>query len=185
MRNYRYIWLIAILLILCQRGWGQDSTTLSLVDRGGFSRTTSGAPNAAGVGYARLTSQDGNSVPSGLAIFGLRQDGILVTETAVPASPPTTGGRIYAEVQGAVRTGLAIANPNSQAVTLSFFFTMNREPTSAPAQPAFQRTDRSRDSWMRVLSVVVQRSWVHLRSQPLCLWPRPLCEASPMHGPSF
>ena len=123
MRNCRHIWLIAVLLVLCQRGWAQDSTSLSLIDRGGFVRTTSGAPDGASVGYARLTSQDGTSVPSGLAIFGLRKDGILVTETTAPASLPVTSGRIYTEVQGAVRTGLAIVNPNSQAGTISFFFT--------------------------------------------------------------
>ena len=123
MRNFRTIWLIAVLLILCQRGWPQDTTTLSLADRVGFARTTSGAPDDADVGYARLTSQDGNSVPSGLAIFGLRQDGVLVTEASVPASPVFTNGRIYAEVRGAVRTGIAIANPNPQPVTISFFFT--------------------------------------------------------------
>src|SRR5439155_7449895 len=32
-------------------------------------------------------------------------------------------GRIYAEINGAVNTGLAIANPNSQAATLTFSFT--------------------------------------------------------------
>ncbi len=58
---------------------------------------------------------------SGIRTF--RQNGVLVTEAAVPASLLIQGGRIYAEVQGAVRTGLAIANPNPQLVTISFFFT--------------------------------------------------------------
>lgn len=41
-------------------------------------------------------------MPSGLAIFAFRKNGVLVTETAVPASPLIEGGRIYAEIQGAV-----------------------------------------------------------------------------------
>ena len=52
---------------------------------------------------------------------------------------------------------------------------MNWEPTSTPARLLFQRTDRSLDSWMRVLSAVARRSWVHSRSPHLCLSRRPLC----------
>src|SRR5262249_1538219 len=46
-----------------------------------------------------------------------------VSETSVPAAPPLTAGRIFAEVQGAVNTGLAIVNPNNVAANLNFFFT--------------------------------------------------------------
>jgi hypothetical protein len=114
--------LTLVLLVDCLPFLSQTTTPINVQDRGGFVRTTSGAPEAAQTGYGRLDSQDGSSVPSGLAIFAFRQNGVLVTETAVPASPLIEGGRIYAEIQGAVRTGLAIANPNAQAVTISFFF---------------------------------------------------------------
>ncbi len=46
-----------------------------------------------------------------------------MTEAGVPASPAILGGRIYAEVNGPVNTGLAVANPNTSNVTLTFFFT--------------------------------------------------------------
>src|SRR5438093_8226640 len=75
------------------------------------------------VGYARIQPATGNTTPSGLAIFGLRQGNVLVSEAAVPASALISSGRIYAQVAGSVNTGLAIANPNSQTVTLSFYFT--------------------------------------------------------------
>src|SRR5262249_23864574 len=65
----------------------------------------------------------GAATPSGVALFGFRPNSVLVTEAGVPASPLLQGGRIYAEVGGAVNTGLAIANPNNQAATISFFFT--------------------------------------------------------------
>jgi len=61
----------------------------------------------------------------GLAILGLRQNGVLVTEAAVPATPVTQSGRIYAEVDGAVNTGVAIANVSDADTDarISFFFT--------------------------------------------------------------
>ncbi len=109
-------------MVLCLPSWSQSTTPVKVQDQGGFVRTTSGAAESANTGYGRLDSQDGNSVPPGLAIFAFRQNGALVTEAAVPASALIEGGRIYAEVQGAVLTGLAIAKPNAQSVTISFFF---------------------------------------------------------------
>ncbi len=118
----RALFMLALLAV-CLPATSQSTTPVTVLDLGGFVRTTSGAPESASTGYGRLDSQDGNSVPSGMAIFAFRQNGVLVTEAAVPASPLIQGGRIYAEIQGAVRTGLAIANPNPQTVTISFFFT--------------------------------------------------------------
>src|SRR4030095_4079116 len=60
---------------------------------------------------------------SGRAIFGYRQNGSVISEAGVPASPLIVQGRIAAESGDAARTGLAIANPNSTASTLSFYFT--------------------------------------------------------------
>src|SRR5207249_3009941 len=79
------------------------------------------APPAAG--YASIRPDAGGSTPSGLAIFGLRQNNVLVSEAAVPASPLVSSGRIYAEINASVDTGVAIANPNSQPATVSFSFT--------------------------------------------------------------
>ena len=65
----------------------------------------------------------GLPAPSGLAIFSYRQNGVLVSEAGVPASTPMLKGRIYANVTGAVNTGIALANPNDSQATISFFFT--------------------------------------------------------------
>lgn len=94
----------------------------AFVNRGGVSRTSTGT-GSLGVGYARIVPNSGSTTPAGLAIFGFRQNGILVTEAGVPASPLIRSGRIYAEVDGAVNTGLAVANPNGQPANMSFFFT--------------------------------------------------------------
>jgi hypothetical protein len=91
--------------------------------RGGFSITNEGAATSEPtVGYVRVRNA-GSRAPTGLAIFGLRQNNALVTEATVPASVPMMSGRIYAEVGNGVSTGLAIANPNSEDVTVTFFFT--------------------------------------------------------------
>ena len=101
----------------------QTTSVPFLVNNGGVnSETTSGAADAVSIGYARIQPGSGRSTPSGVAIFGLRQDGVLVSETGVPASPSVSSGRIYAEVSGPVRTGLAIANPGSQDAEITFYF---------------------------------------------------------------
>jgi hypothetical protein len=93
------------------------------------SAVTDGRPGALTVGYARI--QAGSRLPSGLAVFGFRPRGVLVSEATVPASPLISSGRIYAEVDGPVNTGVAAANPNTQPVSLSFFFT-DENGTNSP-----------------------------------------------------
>ena len=91
-------------------------------DRAGVSVITDGGGDLT-VGYSRIQPGTGSTTPTGVAIFGLRQNNVVVTEAGVPASPLITAGRIYAEVNGPVNTGLAIANPNDQAAAINFHFT--------------------------------------------------------------
>ncbi len=65
----RCAFFILVLLSDCLPSWSQSTTPVSVLNLGGFVRTTSGAPESANTGYGRLASQDGSSVPSGLAIF--------------------------------------------------------------------------------------------------------------------
>jgi hypothetical protein len=95
----------------------------SLTNRGGVSAITLGAGASTTVGYARIQPNAGNSTPSGVAIFGFRQGNVLVSEAAVPAAPLIQSARIYAEINGPVNTGIAIANPNSQPATINFYYT--------------------------------------------------------------
>jgi hypothetical protein len=102
---------------------GSDNTFFtgfSITNLTGVSRSTDGAGSLS-VGYGRILATSGTT-PSGLAVFGLRQSGILVTEAGVPDSPLITQGRTYAEVSsdGRVNTGLAIANPNAASALISF-----------------------------------------------------------------
>ena len=95
----------------------------SVPDRGGFSVTSQDAEPMLRVGYGQVETDDGMTPPVGLAIFGSRVNGILASEAGVPASPAVLEGRIFAETDGPVRTGLALANPNDTAATIAFFFT--------------------------------------------------------------
>jgi len=94
----------------------------TLVDRGGVSMITDGGGDL-NVGYSRIQPNTGNTTPAGVAIFGFRQSGVIVTEAGVPASEKLTSARIYGEVNGPVNTGVAISNPNDQTATISFQYT--------------------------------------------------------------
>jgi hypothetical protein len=98
-----------------------NTVSFSLGESGAESVMTQGG-GATQLGYGRVTEAE-NAAPAGLAILGYRQNDVLVSETSVPASRPLTQGRMYAETNGAVRSGLAIANPNAEAAVVTFTFT--------------------------------------------------------------
>jgi hypothetical protein len=75
------------------------------------------------IGFVSMIPQTGSSSPAGVAIFGFRSSGVLITEAGVPASPLIESGRIFADVSGPVNTGLAIANPTANDVSITFYFT--------------------------------------------------------------
>jgi hypothetical protein len=102
---------------------GSDNTfrtTFSISNLGGISRISDGS-EAFAFGHGRIISTSGTT-PSGLAIFGVRQGGILVNEAGVPAQPLISRGLIYAEVSadGLLNTGLALANPSPTEASISF-----------------------------------------------------------------
>jgi uncharacterized repeat protein (TIGR01451 family) len=103
--------------------WAASIISYAFVDRGGLSLITRGGTGSPVTGYVRIQPNGLNTVPSGLAIFGYRQGGVLVSEAGVPASPLIQSGRMWAEVNGPVNTGIAIANPNPQPASISFYFT--------------------------------------------------------------
>jgi hypothetical protein len=98
-----------------------NTSGFSFVERGGVSMTTSGASSSLSVGYARITGAGADA--AGFAIFGLRQNNILVSEATVPAAGLVNEGRIFAEIGGGVDTGIAIVNANNEPVELAFYFT--------------------------------------------------------------
>ena len=108
--------------LFCTNAFAQTTSVPFLVNNGGAdSETTTGEADSISTGYGRVDPGTGVA-PSGVAIFGLRQNGIVVSETGVPASGTIVSGRIYTEVDGPIRTGLAIANPDSQDAIITFYF---------------------------------------------------------------
>src|SRR5881296_2950210 len=95
----------------------------SIADRGGATVRTAGNSISLATGYGRILPGAGATTPAGVAIYSYRPGNYLISETGVPAAPVLQSGRIYAEVNGSVNTGLAIANPNGQTATITFFYT--------------------------------------------------------------
>src|SRR5438552_6863651 len=98
-----------------------SSVPYSIVDRGAVSLETVGGADVMIVGYGRVLPTA--TAPAGVSIFGLRQNGVLVTEAGVPGVITLISGRTYAEVNGPINTGMAFANLNSSPVVISFNFT--------------------------------------------------------------
>jgi hypothetical protein len=71
---------------------------------------------SASAGPEATASNDG-------AIATLKSGNIVVSETALAASAPIRNGRVYAQMEGPVSTGLAIANRQTETAVISFFFT--------------------------------------------------------------
>jgi hypothetical protein len=98
-----------------------NTVTFSISDRGGqVSRLFGGSTLT--TGYGRVLPSSGNSTPTGVAVFGYRQSGILLTETAVPASATLQSGSLYVEQDGRIFTGLAMANPGATTVVVAYTF---------------------------------------------------------------
>ena len=98
--------------------------SFSIPDRGGTSTTSSGSADTLRVGYGRIRADAGSGTPAGIAIFQFRDNqGVLISEAGIPAAEPVREGRIFAEVNGPVNTGLAIANPNDETAIIRFYFT--------------------------------------------------------------
>jgi len=116
--------LLAILPLAMQMQSQSGGSTVAynIPDRGGTSLLSDGVGTSTRVGYT-VIQPNASLMPAGVAIFGFRQNNVLITEAGVPASPLIQSGRIYAEVNGSVNTGIAIANPNNQAAAISFYFT--------------------------------------------------------------
>jgi hypothetical protein len=80
-------------------------------------------PGQLTVGYCVISPDRGQSTPSAFEIIRYRANGVLISETGVPAGPALLSGRSYAQFDGPVNTGIAIVNPSSSPVTISFYFT--------------------------------------------------------------
>src|SRR6266581_1094485 len=104
-------------------GGTTGTKSFSLPDGGTNSFQSSGTGSVLTAGYARIQPDSNSIAPAGIAVYGLRRGGTLISETGVPVSAMVTSGLLYAEVSGSVKTGLAIANPNNDDVKIEYVVT--------------------------------------------------------------
>src|SRR5437660_11617778 len=82
--------LLAGILIMNGHAFAQSRTSsvpYSTADRGGTVIETLGGTNPIVVGYGRAQLAS-STAPAGVAVLGLRQNGVLVTEAGVPGMTP-------------------------------------------------------------------------------------------------
>ena len=90
--------------------------------RPGLSLRTTGAPDPVTTCHGQIQLESDTAPVAALALFGLRQNGVVISEAAVAASRAITRGRVPV-IAGPALTGVAIANPNNESATVSFLFT--------------------------------------------------------------
>ena len=99
-----------------------NSVPFTTANRGATTIETVGGPEPIILGYGRLQPV-ASTTPAGVAVIDYRQNDLLISEVGVPGVFPMNAGRTYAELGGAVNTGLAFVNPGTAPVDVSFYFT--------------------------------------------------------------
>ena len=99
-----------------------NSVPFTLPPGAATSFVTCGSPGSLNTGFAGVLMDAGNTAPDGFELFQFRSNNILVSEAAVPASALSLNKELFVEIGGNVTTGIAIANPNQAAATISFDF---------------------------------------------------------------
>jgi hypothetical protein len=115
-----------------------DSTFVYSIKPGGvYVFQTDGSPPNAVSGWAVVTPDTGTSSVAGAGILSFSQGGIRVTEAGAPTATITTRARIYVDQSANHRTGIAIANPNRTAssLTLQAYHTDGTTPAGSSLGP--------------------------------------------------
>jgi len=106
---------------------------LSVPAGGSVAAATPGWAEATQVGYVAAAATSG-SAPYGTAVFSYKQNGVTVSETGVPVSPPTTAARLFIDYRSSVpaipgrisagyvniNTGIAVANNSSALANVTY-----------------------------------------------------------------
>jgi sugar lactone lactonase YvrE len=114
-------------------GGASITMDITLTTGGSATASTAGVNETTHVGYATLAVNSG-AVPYGTAVFSVKQNGVTVSESGVPASPPTTAGRIFIDYRSSVAaipsninagtvdidTGIAVVNLGSAPANVTY-----------------------------------------------------------------
>ncbi|MBZ5534542.1 MAG: DUF11 domain-containing protein [Acidobacteriia bacterium] len=106
-------------------GVGNSQINLLLPASGAATASTTGTDGTLHTGYATLDLSSNKAIhggggpnavsaPYGIAVFRVTQNGVVVSEVGVPASPPTTDAQIFVDY----RLGVATKSGSEQAGTL-------------------------------------------------------------------
>ncbi len=116
---------LASTVALTVNGQSGVSFPYSVPARGSVKLITSGLAQSTVVGSVLVTASSGSSLPSAMAIFSFRPQGITVSEAGVPAEAATSF-RMFVEttssgsVPGTIQTGIAVANTDSAPTSVTF-----------------------------------------------------------------
>ncbi len=100
-------------------GTTDSSFKYSIPAGGTFRFHTDGLAASVKAGWVQLTPDAGTSTPVGAGIFSYSSEGILVSESGIPAAVSTTHARVYVDLSRSHDTGLAIANPASTSANIT------------------------------------------------------------------
>jgi phosphatidylethanolamine-binding protein (PEBP) family uncharacterized protein len=92
---------------------------------------TDGSATTAQVGSLELTPDAGSTAPVGAGIFSRTSNGVLVTESGIPAAIPTTHARIAVDMATGHDTGLAIAGTSATPLPVTLRAYQSDGSTSA------------------------------------------------------
>jgi hypothetical protein len=119
--------------IACLARIASSGMELTLFSGGAGSARTTGSAGPARAGYARAEVAAGTD-PYGVAAFSFRRDGIIVSEAAVPSTPPATAARIFVDYRNNIdaipghsesgtvdiNTGIAVVNTGSATANVTY-----------------------------------------------------------------
>jgi len=108
--------------------------TMSFAGGGSAVTSTVDSGSAVTTGYAGASVGNG-AAPFGTAVFSYSQNGYVVSEAGIPASPPTQSARIFIDYRANVPTGSGTINISTGLAIV------NR--TASPASLTFMLRDRS------------------------------------------
>src|SRR2546430_12998685 len=99
------------------------TATFSIPNGGGESWITTGNSGSLSDGYARIQQDTGGTPLSGLAIFGFRSNGVLLSEAGVPAMAPVSAGRGFVAGDGGAHHRTCLSHPHNPTAVISLFLT--------------------------------------------------------------
>ena len=100
------------------------TTSFELNPGGTLSFESPGVSENVSVAHAQIQTDADALRSSALAFIGFRKDGVLISESAVPATALAESGRVYVEIGEGHDTGIALVNPDmAQPAAVSFYFT--------------------------------------------------------------